>query len=200
MTALAPSRVGQLGVPRAHLRDDLAVPLLRRGVGPDLRRIGERARVDVVGRAPDEAVRDARRRGRSPAGSAARSPSDSNVGGGASGAVCSRGTTFSRSGFWRRNSQNVSATPRKYVARVLADRLERRVEEHVVVLVASEHRVRERDQADRLVVRCRFAGTRRAARRGSRAGPSASTSSLDRARARRSRGRRRSRARSSCST
>src|SRR6187551_3946952 len=44
----------QLRIPGAHLRDDLAVALLLRRVVPDERRIPERARVDVVRRAPHE--------------------------------------------------------------------------------------------------------------------------------------------------
>ena len=47
----------------------------------------------------------------------------------------------------------MSATPRKYIAWLLPDGLERRVEEDVVVLAAPEHGVRERDQAHGLVVR-----------------------------------------------
>ena len=124
----------QVGIPCPDLGDDLAVALLGRRVGPDRGRIVERARVEVVGRAPDEAVRDA----------------DDEHGGlrvrqhVAAGLVGRRRRLRSRLGAGR------DVLAQRFLAqelpervghaaevrlRVLADRLDRRVEEDVVVLV-----------------------------------------------------------------
>ena len=59
VTNPTPVARGKLGVPLSHLGDDRPIPALEQRVVPYERGIGERARVDVVGRAPDEAVADA---------------------------------------------------------------------------------------------------------------------------------------------
>ena len=144
---------GQLLVPLAHLRDDLAVPALPLA-DRSRRAPGRRARTSRCSRTRTRRSRTGRpRRGRVPAGSGGRPRPTSYVGGGCSGAVCSRRTTSSRSGSWVRNSQNASATPREVRARVLPDRLERGAEQHVVVRVAALDAVGDRDQPHGLVVR-----------------------------------------------
>ena len=143
---------GQVGVPGPDPGDDLAIAALLLGVVPhEGGRVGH-ARVDVVGRAPDEAVGHGleqdmglrvgqhhpvlleRRRGRLRRRLLARRDPLAE----------------------RRLHQEVPVRlrdPAEVRARVLPDRLDRRVEHDGVVLVAAEYAVREGDQPDGLVVR-----------------------------------------------
>ena len=152
VTNPTPVARGKLGVPLPHLGDDLAIAPLRRGVVPYERRIGERARVDVVGRAPDEAVRHAldehvRLRVRKhDAVALERRRRRLGLG------LLAWGDVLAERPLHEELPERVRDTT-KVDAGILADRFERGVEEHVVVRIASEHTVGERDQPDGLVVR-----------------------------------------------
>ena len=126
-----------------------------------------------------------RRRGRSPAGSEARRRRDSNVGGGAVGrGLLARRDVLAQRPLAEELPERVGDAA-EIDARVLADRLERGVEQHVVVLVRGRARGRRARSAARSRSSSRSAGTRRAGRRGSRAAPSrAPRSSMSAARRR----------------
>ena len=152
-TTFAPSRRRKLGVPGSYLRDDLAIPLLRRA-GPSRPATDRRACTSRCSRTRTRRSRTARRRRRTVAcgfGSTTPVRLERRRRSLGRGLLAGRDVLAQR--LLAQELPERVGDASEIDAGVLADRLERRVEEDVVVLAAAEDRVGERDQAHRLVVR-----------------------------------------------